>query len=157
MAKYLSNDEALIKLQHYCAYQERCHQEVRKKLIDLGIYGDDLENIICDLIEDRFLNEQRYADLYAGSKFRQKKWGKQKISLELRRKAVSKRCIDSAFKTEIPDEDYTQTLISVLEKKNKFLTAPNIFQRRQKLAKYAMGRGFESWLVWDTLKELFPS
>lgn len=156
MAKYLSYDEALAKLQHYCAYQERCHQEVRNKLIDLGIYGDDLENIICDLIEDRFLNEQRYANLYVGSKFRQKKWGRHKITIELKRKAVSKYCINFALKAEIPEEDYTQTLIAILKKKDRVTKTSNPFQHRQKLANYAIGRGYESWLVWETIKELFP-
>ncbi|MCP4437880.1 MAG: RecX family transcriptional regulator [Aureispira sp.] len=156
MAKYLSYDEALAKLQRYCAYQERCHKEVRNKLIELGIYGNDLENIICDLIEDKFLNEQRFANVYAGGKFRQKKWGKQKIKIELKKKYVSIRCIDQAIKEEIPEEDYYNTLVSIIKKKDKFLTAPNLFQRRQKLAKYTISKGYESWLVWEVLKELYP-
>ena len=70
---YVSKDDALKKLQRYCVYQERCHQEVRQKLLDLGIYGDDLEDIIVELIEDNFLNELRFAQMYAGGKFRIKK------------------------------------------------------------------------------------
>jgi regulatory protein len=78
MAKssYVSKEDALKKLQRYCAYQDRCHQEARRKLLDLGIYGDDLEEIISELISDNFLNEERFARSFARGKFRIKGWGK---------------------------------------------------------------------------------
>ena len=78
--KYLSYDEGLAKLQAFCAYQERCHQEVRQKILDLGIYGDDIDQIIGALIEDNFLNELRFATVYVGGKFRIKKWGVSRLS-----------------------------------------------------------------------------
>ncbi|MFT4761020.1 MAG: regulatory protein, partial [Saprospiraceae bacterium] len=74
--KYISYDAALDRMQKYCAYQDRCHKEVRSKLFEIGMYGDDLENIIVKLIEEKFLDEQRFATAYAGGKFRLKKWGR---------------------------------------------------------------------------------
>lgn len=152
MKKYLSYDEALRKMQSYCAYQERCHKEVKDKLIDLGIYGDDLDNIIVDLIEQKFLDEQRFADLFIGSKFRQKRWGKVKIMQAIKVKGVSAYCIKRGFKNEITDEAYRETLYDVIKKKDKLTAAKNHWELKQKLAKYAMGRGFESWLVWEILE-----
>ena len=156
MKKYISYEKALSKLQAYCAYQERCHQEVRSKLLDLGIYGDDLDNIIADLIEDNFLNEQRYAIAFAGGKFRVKKWGKIRIIRELKRNKISEYCIKKAIKSELPEADYIQTLQEVLEKKARLLNESNPFKRKQKLAKHAMEKGFESFLVWEQLNQLFP-
>ena len=94
----VSKDDALKKLQRYCAYQERCHQEVRQKLLDLGIYGDDLEDIIAELITDNFLNELRFAQIYAGGKFRIKKWGRHRIRQELKKRKYRK--YDRAFKKD---------------------------------------------------------
>ena len=90
--KYISPEDALAKLQRYCAYQDRCHQEVRTKLIDLGVFGDTLEEIITDLIKDNFLNEERFARSYARGKFRMRKWGRIKIRQELKLRKISDYC-----------------------------------------------------------------
>lgn len=156
MKKYISYDEALFKLQAYCAYQERCHYEVRRKLIDLGIYGDDIDQITATLIEDNYLNEMRFAEAYVGGKFRIKKWGKYKIKRELKYKKVSEYCIKKAIKSEISDKDYYSTLVYVLEKKDRLLKEPNHYKRKQKLAKYALTKGFESAFIWELINELFP-
>ncbi len=152
--KYLSYEEALVKLQAYCAYQERCHQEVRRKLLDLGIYGDEIYQVISDLIEDNFLNEERFACQFAGGKFRVKKWGKNKIIRELKQREISEYCIKKAIKTEIPDEDYYITLQLVIEKRAAMVKDTNLFKRRQKIARYVIDKGFESSLVWEVIKEL---
>jgi len=151
MKKHLSYEEALSKLQAYCAYQERCHKEVRSKLLDLGIYGLDLDSIISDLIEDNFLNELRYAIAFAGGKFRIKKWGKFRIIRALRWNKVSEYCIKKAIKSELPDDDYIKTLREVIEKKNRLLHESNKFKRKQKLAKHANEKGFESHLIWEII------
>lgn len=156
MKKYISYDEARSKLQAYCAYQERCHKEVRSKLFDLGIYGDDVDAIISDLIEDNFLNELRYAIAFAGGKFRIKKWGKYRITRELKMKQVSAYSIKKAIQSEIPDADYLETLEQVIEKRNRLLREPNKFKRKQKIAKYVIDKGFESPLVWETINRLYP-
>ena len=151
--KYVSKDDALKKLQRYCAYQERCHQEVRNKLIDLGIYGDDLEDIIVDLITDNFLNEERYAKIYAGGKFRIKKWGRFKIKQKLKFKRVSAYCIKQAM-LEIDEFDYIETLHKILKKKRKTERETNEFKLKGRLAKYAINKGYESWIVWEELKKM---
>ena len=153
--KYLSYDEAKFKIQQFCAYQERCQSEVRTKLIEYGIYGDELENLIADLISDNFLNEERFAKAFAGGKFRIKQWGKRKIIEELKFKKISEYSIRKALSSEINEEDYRQTLIEVLNKKSKLLSEIDIFKKNQKLASYAMGRGFETELVWDCLNNFF--
>lgn len=152
--KYLSYEKALGKLQAYCAYQERCHKEVRQKLLDLGIYGDDLDQIVVELIEDNFLNELRYAVAFAGGKFRVKKWGRRKIERALKQNRISAYCIRKALASELPEEAYQTTLLEVLHKKNRLLKARNDYERRQKLALYAMERGYESELVWKLVREL---
>lgn len=151
--KYHSYDEALSKLQSYCAYQERCHKEVRQKLRDLGIWGDDVDQIVTELITDNFLNELRYAKAFAGGKFRVKKWGKKRIIQALKFNYVSAYSIKKAIQSELPDEEYDATLRQVLEKKDKLLHESNPYKRRQKLAKYAQDKGFESALIWSILNE----
>ena len=116
---FTEKDRALSKLQKYCAYQERCHQEVRSKLIELKIYGDDLEEIIAELISDNFLNEERFAIAYAGGKFRMKKWGKVRIRIELKKRKISDYCIKKAMQ-EIDEEGYMEGLYKVIEKKIPF-------------------------------------
>ncbi len=150
--KYVSKDDALKKLQRYCAYQERCHKEVRNKLLDLGIYGDDLENIIVDLITDDFLNEERFAKMYAGGKFRIKKWGRVRITQELKLRKISAYCIKKAME-EIEEEDYIKTLHEVFEKRLKYIKKENEFKTNTNLGKYAISRGFESAIVWREVKQ----
>lgn len=149
--KYVSKTEALAKLQRYCAYQDRCHQEVRSKLLDLGIYGDDLEEIIADLIQENFLNEERFARSFARGKFRMKKFGRVRIKRELKQRQVSDYCIRKAM-TEIEEEDYQKTLREVVRKKYQSLKDSDDFTRKGKVAKYVINRGFESKLVWEVLK-----
>lgn len=148
--KYVSKSEALAKLQRYCAYQDRCHQEVRSKLLDLGIYGNDLEEIIADLIEENFLNEERFARSFARGKFRIKKIGRNRIKRELKQRQVSAYCIRKAM-TEIEEEDYHKTLCEVIVKKYRNLKEADDFVRKGKVAKYVISRGFEPKLVWECL------
>lgn len=147
-------DRALSKLQKYCAYQDRCHQEVRTKLIELKIYGEDLEEIISDLITDNFLNEERFARSYARGKFRMKNWGKTKIKIELKKRNISSYCIKKAME-EIDEEGYLEGLYKLLEKKLSTEKETNEFKLKGRLAKYAINKGFEPALVWQALKDLF--
>lgn len=146
MAKYYSYDAALDKMQKYCAIQERCQSEIRTKLIEIKIYGEDLESIIADLITDNFLNEERYAIAFARGKFRMKQWGRTKIKQELQMKKISPYCIKKAMQ-EITDEAYIETLKEVLEKKKNLLNEEDDFKRNYKLLQYALGKGYESELI----------
>lgn len=149
--KYISALDALKKLQRYCAYQDRCHAEVRSKLLDLGVYGDTLEEIMATLITDNFLNEERFARSYARGKFNIKKWGRSRIKQELKRRQITDYCIRKAME-EIEEEDYQNTLQHLIEKKATQMEDPFSFKNKAKIANYLIRRGFESKLVWETLK-----
>lgn len=150
-SKYVSRDEALVRMERYCAYQERSHHEVRSKLLDLKIYGDDLEEIIAHLVANNFLNEERFARTYARGKFRMKQWGKRRIVQELKRHEVSAYSIRKALE-EISDTDYKNTLQDVIRKKSNLLAVENDYELQNKLAQYAISRGFEQELVWEILR-----
>ncbi|MEY4876748.1 MAG: hypothetical protein RL708_1897 [Bacteroidota bacterium] len=149
--KYISPDEMRRKIEHYCAYQERCQQEVRNKLYELGGYTKDIEQLIAELIEKNFLNEERFAKAYAGGKFRIKHWGKIKIIQALKFRYISDYCIKIALR-QIDEDDYLLTLQQLIEKKN-----PNYLHctpmQKQSIAKYAMSKGFEPNLIWNVLNK----
>ena len=145
--------KALLKAQKYCAYQERCHQEVREKLYEWRVLPEVLENTIAELIIANFINEERFAKVYAGGKFRIKKWGRIKIEGKLRSKNISVYCIKKGLE-EIDEEDYLKTLREVIEKKARNLDEKNDYLRKNKIARYAIRKGFEPGLVWEVLKEL---
>lgn len=149
----MTRKEAFTKICNFCAYQERTQQEVRDKLYSFGLYQDEVEHLICDLIEENFINEERFAKLYAGSKFRTKKWGRIKILQNLKQKGISDYCIRSGMK-EIEADDYAQTLENVLLKKYPGINGATEYIRKQKLARYAMSRGFEAELIWSKIKEV---
>ena len=142
------NKEVLIKAANFCAYQERTHKEVRNKLYELEIIGDESEAIITWLIENNYLNEERFARLFAGSKFRQKKWGRIKIRQELKMRGVSDYCLKAGM-SEIDGDDYMVTLQEIIEKKSKDIKDSNKLIIKQKLVKFALSRGFENDLVFD--------
>jgi len=149
--KKLTPNQATIKAQNSCAYQERCQQEMRDKLYEWGLHTNEVENIIANLISDNFLNEERFAKAFAGGKFRIKKWGRVKIKIELKRKKISDYCIKKGMQ-EIDDKDYIKTLRDILTKKLKENPKGKQQIRNYKAAQYAMSRGFESDLIWDILK-----
>lgn len=152
--KYYTAAEALAKAQRYCAYQDRCHQEVRSKLLEWGVYGDTLEEVMADLIGDRFLDEERYARSFARGKFRIKQWGRTRIVQELKARQISDYCRRKALE-EIDDAEYERTLRELLEKRAALESETDPYKRRRKLADYAIRRGFEMELVFKTCTELF--
>ena len=143
--------EAKVKAGHYCAYQERTQQEVRDKLYALGLYRDEVEQTLSDLISENFVNEERFAKAYASGKFRIKQWGRRKIIYALKQKNISPYCIDKALK-EIPEDEYIEVIKKLIENKRNTLTGDN-FMKKQKISSYLIGKGFESELVWATLNE----
>ena len=142
---------ALAKAEHFCAYQERAQQEVRDKLYEWGLWPEAVENIIVKLIGDNFLNEERFAKAYAQGKFKQKGWGRMKIKQGLKFKKVPDVLIKKALQT-IDGDDYIAMLTKVLNKKAALLTEKDDYKRRYKLQQYAIGRGYESDLIGDILK-----
>ncbi|EFK58077.1 regulatory protein RecX [Sphingobacterium spiritivorum] len=150
--RVLTAAQAKLKAENYCAYQERAQQEVRDKLYDWGLHQEDVENIIVELISDNFLNEERFALAYASGKFRMKGWGKIKIKQGLTFKKVSPPLIRQAL-AAIDYDEYLSRLADILQKKAASLKEDDPYIRKNKLAQYAAGRGFESTEIWDLLKE----
>lgn len=150
--KKLSPAEATQKIYAYCAYQERAHQEVKSKLFEYGLYSSEVDEILSHLITEGFLNEERFAKAFAGGKFRIKNWGRIKITHELEARGLTKNCICSGMK-EIDEGDYLDTLQTLILKKSEQLDG-DPFTKRDKLAKYAIQKGFESELVWKYIREI---
>ncbi len=150
MAKATTYQDALPKIEQYCAYQERCHQEVRFRLLKMGLRGDDLENLIVHLVENGFLDETRFAKAYARGKLRNNGWGWHRISMELKRKQISDYNLQQA-KSELDPEEYQTILREMLNKKNLTLNEKQISVRREKLFRFAYGRGFEADVIHETI------
>ncbi|WP_024479169.1 regulatory protein RecX [Cellulophaga baltica] len=146
-------DEARKKLESYCAYQDRCHKEVNQKLKDMGMIPSAIDQIIYTLIQDNFLNEERFSKSFARGKFNIKKWGKNRIINELKQRGISKYNITTALK-EIDEDDYLETLTVLAQKRLDAISEKNIQKRRKKLADYLLYRGWESHLVYDKITEL---
>ncbi|MGF1559904.1 MAG: regulatory protein RecX [Flavobacteriaceae bacterium] len=147
--------EATKKLEGYCAYQERCHQEVNQKLCEMGMIPEAIDQIIAHLIKENYLNEERFAQSFARGKFNIKKWGKNRISNELEQRHISKYNIKTALK-EINDETYLDTLAALAEKRLEAIKEANKQKRRKKLADYLLYRGWDSHLVYAKISELIP-
>ncbi|WP_282164959.1 regulatory protein RecX [Cellulophaga baltica] len=146
-------DEARKKLESYCAYQDRCHKEVNQKLKDMGMIHSAIDQIIYALIQDNFLNEERFSKSFARGKFNIKKWGKNRIINELKQRGISKYNITTALK-EIDEDDYLETLTVLAQKRLDAISEKNIQKRRKKLADYLLYRGWESHLVYEKITEL---
>jgi regulatory protein len=145
--KYLTKEQALQKLKHFCGYQERCHNEVKEKLYGLGVSKNEHDEIISTLIEENYLNEERFARAFAGGKFRVKQWGRVKIKYELKQKQVSEYNIKRALK-EI-DEAMYQTVLKKLyqEKWEQLKGEKNRFIKLTKTRDYLLQKGYENELV----------
>ncbi|KAA0989989.1 regulatory protein RecX [Dyadobacter aurulentus] len=145
----------LQKAASYCVYQERTQEEVRQRLRKWNVWGDEADEIIAELISQNYLSEERFAKTFAGGKFRVKNWGRIKIKQELQRRGISKYSLDQGM-AEIKDETYIATLKQLLEKKKALLerTETNPLVLKQKLARYALAKGYESELVWKELGDV---
>lgn len=145
----------LQKAASYCAYQERTQDEVKQRLKKWNVWGEEADEIIAELISMNYLSEERFAKTYAGGKFRMKSWGRMKIKQELNRRGLSDYSITSGMK-EINDEAYLSTLKDLLAKKKILLenTETDKFKLKQKLARFALGKGYESELVWKVVGEM---
>ncbi|MBS4066336.1 MAG: RecX family transcriptional regulator [Chitinophagaceae bacterium] len=150
--KQLTKEQAFQKLKHYCAYQERCHSEVKEKLYSFGLRKTDVEDLLTQLIDEDYLNEERFAVQFAGGKFRMKQWGRVKIKYELKQKQVSPYCIKKALAT-IDEEAYASVLQKLAVEKLKTLRAEtNHFVRKRKLQDYLLQKGYELDLIQPYLK-----
>jgi regulatory protein len=151
--QYLTAEQAFQKGKHFCSYQERCHVEVKEKLYAFGLKKQDVELVMSRLIEDDYLNEERYAQQFAGGKFRIKQWGRVKIKYELKQKKISDYIIKKAFK-EIDELDYTKTLKKLTTTKWNSLKNEQYINRQVKTTNYLLQKGFELNLIKEAITNI---
>ncbi len=150
----LTVEQAYVKLRHYCAFQERTHQEVKMKTRGFGIAWSEIDALVSKLIEEGFLNEERFAAAFVGGKFRIKKWGRKKIEIELKKKQVSDANIKKALREEIDQGEYEKTILYIIEKKWNSIKpdTSSEYDKQAKTRAYLFQRGFESTPVNIVMK-----
>ena len=151
--KKLTADQALKNAKVYCSYQERNHKETKDRLFSYGLPKSDIEQILSRLIEEDYLNEERFAAAYARGKFRMKQWGRVKIRYELRQKQVSDYCIEKAMK-EIDEEEYMKTLEKLMEEKmSELQSETNVLAKKKKATDFLLQKGYERDIIYALVKE----
>lgn len=146
------DDSILEKIKYFCAYQERSQYEVRNKLLGMKIYGDDLELYIVALLEENFINEERFSKAYAGGKFRVKHWGRQKIVQGLKQHKISVYCIKAGL-AEIKEEDYRLIFNQLAEQKLASLQKErSVWNKKAKLRNFLLQRGFEDEYIYEFIR-----
>ena len=153
MATFFSLQQAQHKIEQYCAYQERCHEEVLTKLRSMRLESHEIDQLIVHLIEHNFLNEARFACSFARGKHRIKHWGNIRITNELKMRNINNTLIIKALK-EISTEEYFETFNTLAEKNWQTNTEKNALKKKKKFCDYMLRRGFESTLVYEKVKEL---
>lgn len=149
-------EEAKLKLEKFCTYQDRCHKEIEKKLYEMHMIPEACELIFLHLMKHDFLNEERFSKSFARGKFRIKHWGKQRIIRELKLRDVSKYNIDLALK-EIDQDNYLFVLHELVEKKWNNISEVNVYKKKKKVNDYLFRKGFESDLIYKELNQIMES
>ncbi|MBN2237364.1 MAG: RecX family transcriptional regulator [Bacteroidales bacterium] len=141
----------LEKAMKYCAYQERCQWELERKFYDWQVDFEIRDQVMSELITQGFINEERFANQFASGKFRMKCWGKQKIKTELKARQISSYSINKAL-NNISDEEYNLALHNLIKRKESDIRAKSEFEKKQKLAQFLFGKGYETELIWSALE-----
>lgn len=145
--------EAIQKIEHFCSYQERCHEDINAKLRNMKLESDEIDEIMVHLIAENFLNEERFACSFARGKHRIKHWGKIRITNELKFRKITQSLINKALQ-EITPEEYLETFHALAERHWEAIRETNTLKKRKKFCDYLLRKGFESNLVYDKVKEL---
>ena len=146
-------DEIKRKLEQYCVYQDRCHKEVEQKIREYRLIPEAREKILLSLLQDNFLNEERFAKSFARGKFRIKNWGKQRIIRELKFRNISAYIIKTALQ-EIDEQEYLKTVYRITEKRNEVISEKNRHKRKKKLIDFLLRKGYETDLIFKTVDEV---
>lgn len=144
--------EAKQKIEAFCAYQERCDQEVRKKLKSWNMYSEDVDVLISDLISHNFLNEERFTKAYVSGKFRIKKWGRIKIKQHLKQKAISDYSMRAGL-SEIDMNEYLETLEQITLSKSRLMNESDTWKKYAKMQRYLHGKGYEQEFIIQILEK----
>jgi len=153
MYKSYTVEEARKKMEYYCAYQERCHDEVIQKLKSLNMIPQAIDTIVVHLLDNNYLNEERFACSFARGKFRIKHWGKRRITNELKARNISKYNIDIALK-EISPEEYNTTFHMIADKQWESINEVNIMKKKRKVMDFLLRKGYESNIVQEKLSDM---
>jgi regulatory protein len=153
LKKQISAKKALVKAQNLCASQEKCKSDIRKKLYDWNIKPDDIENIIDQLTESKFIDETRYAEYFVRDKFRFNKWGRIKIEFALKQKQIPQEIIRKAL-SEINETEYCESLKNELIKKHKSIKDTEPYKIKEKLLRFAQSRGYEPEISLREIEKL---
>ena len=156
MNEKLTLIEAQLKLEYYCSYQERCHQEVVQKLYDLGMKSHEIDAIVVQLLQNNFLNEERFARSFARGKHHIKNWGKIRIVNELKFRHIAVPNIKLAL-TEISEAQYQETFHKIAERHWETIRETNVTKKKKKWCDYLLRKGWESNLVYEKMKEISSS
>ncbi len=151
--KTLTPSQARPKIEKYCAYQERSHQQVKRKLIGYGLNALDADMMLVELTQSNFLNEERFAMAYARGKFKIKGWGKGKIKVGLKREGVGEKLIAQAL-ASLGAEDYSQTLHRLAEKKWPLIKGASHIEKVFKLKRYLVGKGYDFEAIDNVIAEV---
>lgn len=149
----LTKNQALEKIKNYCSYQERCHREVKDRLYSYGLAKNEVEEIVAEIIDNNYLNEERFGVQFAGGKFRMKQWGRKKIQYELKQKGVNSYIIKIALK-EIDEKKYLETLQKLTKIKWNALSRENKQARQSKTNAYLLQKGYEQKLISQVISEM---
>jgi len=141
------------RIRHYCAVMDRCQFQVINKLKSYGVSNALIDEILIELIQNKYVDEERFARSFSSGKFKIKRWGRKKIAFELSKLKVPKSCIELAM-TEIDDADYMDTITHLTHKKYNLLNDKNTFIRKKKVVDYMLRKGFESDIVWSSVHKL---
>ncbi len=150
--QYISRKEALERVRKFCTYRERCHKEVWDKLYDLNQDPGTASDLITQLIEENFLNEERFARSYVKGKFKHNQWGREKIRQGLKAKGIHSSLIRMAME-EISEEGYLEQVHRLIAKQRHKIKAKNQYDKKAKLARHLLSKGYEQDLVWDIIRE----
>lgn len=145
--------EILFKLERFSAYQERCIQDIKEKLKELEVSQEAFQPYVDYLLEENFINEQRFTESYVRGHFKRKKWGRNKIREGLRIKKIDALLIENALESEINDIDYLKTIQELAEKYPKAKTIKNTFEKNAKIFNYLQQKGFEAEVIWRVMKK----
>ncbi|MBP6424242.1 MAG: RecX family transcriptional regulator [Flavobacterium sp.] len=156
MSEVNSIKEAIYKIEHFCAYQERCHDEVVQKLRAMKMDSNEIDEILAHLIKENYLNESRFACSFARGKHRIKFWGKVRIVNELKFRNISTYNINLALK-EITAEEYEVNFYALAERNWHSIKESNGLKKRKKCCDFLLRKGYESNLVYEKVKELEAS
>lgn len=152
--KFHTIEEIKEKMANYCAYRERCHWEVEQKLNEFFLIPQARDEVLLFLIKNKFLNEERFVKDFVYGKFYFKQWGRIKIKAALTQRKITHRLQEQAINSQIREQDYRDTLKKLSIQKMRQIKANNSYEKKGKLIRYLLQKGYEYGLITEVLEEV---